>query len=151
MQTQLLTRDKLVAVMNPNHRLVKRDAVRLSELCKERLIQLGAPSELEGRVAETFRRFAVSPNVQIETDTLDSIKKMVAQNLGVGIVPHMCVRKEERTGELIVRPIQEFPEERSLWIVYRRQSTEPSPVCQAFVKLVRSALNKGAATPPRRQ
>jgi DNA-binding transcriptional LysR family regulator len=135
---QLLMRDKLVAVVSPEHHFATRDVIRIQELGTEPLIVLGASSELRERVVETFRRSRVPLNVRVETGTLQSIKQMAARNMGIGILPRMCVQEEEASGELVVKTIDEFREERTLWVVCRRQTREPSPVCQAFVKLIKS-------------
>jgi len=137
---QLLMRDKLVAVVSPGHHFATRDVIRIQELGTEPLIVLTASSELRERVVETFRRSHISLNVRVETGTLESIKQMAARNMGVGIVPWMCVQKEEASGELVVKTIEEFREERTLWVVCRRQTRELSPVCQAFMKLIKSEL-----------
>jgi DNA-binding transcriptional LysR family regulator len=135
---QLLMRDKLVAVVSPGHHFATRDAIRIQELGKEPLIVLGALSELRERVVETFRRSHIPLNVRVETGTLESIKQMAARNMGVGIVPWISVRAEEARGELVVKTIEEFHEDRTLWIVCRRQTREPSPVCQAFMNFIKS-------------
>ena len=135
---QLLMRDKLVAVVSPGHHFATTDVIRIQELGTEPLIVLSASSELRERVIETFRRAHIPLNVRVETGTLESIKQMAARNMGVGIVPWMCVQEEEASGELVVKAIEEFREERSLWVVCRRQTREPSPVCQAFMKFIKS-------------
>jgi DNA-binding transcriptional LysR family regulator len=137
---QLLMRDKLVAVVSPGHHFATRDVIRIQELGTEPMIVLTASSELRERVVETFRRSHIPLNVRVETGTLESIKQMAARNMGVGIVPWMCVQKEEASGELVVKTIEEFREERTLWVVCRRQTRELSPVCQAFMKLIKSEL-----------
>ena len=134
----LLMRDRLVAVVSPGHHFATRDVIRIQELGTEPLIVLTASSELRERVVETFRRSHIPLNVRVETGTLESIKQMAARNMGVGIVPWMCVQKEEASGELVVKTIDEFREERTLWVVCRRQTSEPSPVCQAFMKFIKS-------------
>jgi DNA-binding transcriptional LysR family regulator len=137
---QLLMRDRLVAVVSPEHHFATRDVIRIQELGTEPMIVLTASSELRERVVETFRRSHIPLNVRVETGTLESIKQMAARNMGVGIVPWMCVQKEEASGELVVKTIEEFREERTLWVVCRRQTRELSPVCQAFMKLIKSEL-----------
>ena len=137
---QLLMRDRLVAVVSPEHHFATRDVIRIQELGTEPMIVLTASSELRERIVETFRRSHIPLNVRVETGTLESIKQMAARNMGVGIVPWMCVQKEEASGELVVKTIEEFREERTLWVVCRRQTREPSPVCQAFMKLIKSEL-----------
>jgi DNA-binding transcriptional LysR family regulator len=143
---QLLMRDRLVAIMSPRHPLAGRELLQVRQLAGERLIVLTATSELRGRVAATFQRFHASLNVQVETGTLESIKKMTARGMGVGIVPRMCVQEEAAKGDLMVKTVEEFREERMLWMVCRR--SVPSPACHAFMKLIKSelkTLSKGDA------
>jgi DNA-binding transcriptional LysR family regulator len=134
----LLMRDRLVAVISPRHHLAAQEVIRVQQLAAEPLIVLTATSELRERVAATFRRFRIPLNVQVETGTLESIKKMAARDMGVGIVPRMCVQQEKMGGELLVKVVEEFREERMLWMVCRRGV--PSPACRAFIKVTKSAL-----------
>jgi DNA-binding transcriptional LysR family regulator len=133
---RLLMRDRLVAIMSPRHRLASRDTLQVHQLAAEPLIVLTATSELRERVAATFQRFRTPLNVQVETGTLESIKKMAARNMGIGIVPRMCVQGEEASGDLVVKTIEEFREERMLWMVCRR--TTLSPACHAFMKIIKA-------------
>jgi DNA-binding transcriptional LysR family regulator len=135
---RLLMRDRLVAVMSPRHRLADREVLQVQQLASEPLIVLTATSELRERVAVTFQRFRARLNVQVETGTLESIKKMAARNMGVGIVPRMCVQGEEASGDLVVKTIDEFREERMLWMVCRR--TTLSPACHTFMKIIKAEV-----------
>ena len=141
LRSQLLMRDRLIAVMGPRHPLALRDQIHIQELGGESLITLTARSELRKRVAAVFNRFRVPLNVQVETGTLESIKNMVARGMGVGIVPRMCIKREEARGELVAKTIAEFGEERSLWLVCRR-TTALAPACQAFIKVIQSELTR---------
>lgn len=136
LKVQLLMTDRLMAIMSPLHPLAKQDPIPLKSLGTEPLILLTEMSELRERVVETFRRFAIPLNLHVETGTLDSIKRMVAQNMGIGIVPSLCVAPEE-SRNVIVKAIEEFPADRSLWIVHPPQ---PSAVCQAFITLLQAEL-----------
>src|SRR5262249_52306662 len=96
----------------------------------------------------TFQRSRTPLNVQVETGTLESIKKMAVRNMGVGIVPRMCVQEEDANTHMIVKTIEEFREERMLWMVCRRGPL--SPACRAFMKVTKyelSALHKGGVPP----
>lgn len=138
LKVELLMTDRLIAIMNPQHSLANHASIQLGELGTEPLILLSETSELRDRVVETFRRFAIPLNLHIETGTLDSIKRMAAQNMGIGIVPSLCVTGEE-SKNLVMKTIAEFPEDRSLWIV---QPPSPSAACQAFISLLRSELQE---------
>jgi DNA-binding transcriptional LysR family regulator len=120
--------------------------IHIQELGGEPLIILTARSELRERVAAVFKRFRVPLNVQVETGTLESIKNMVARDMGVGIVPRMCIKREEARGELVAKTIAEFGEERSLWLVCRRTAAL-APACQAFTKVIQSELTRRTKGP----
>ncbi len=148
LRSHLLMRDRLVAVMSSRHHLAGRETIQIRELTEEALIVLTAKSELRERVAAAFQRSRTPLNVQVETGTLESIKKMAARNMGVGIVPRMCVQEEEASGDLAVKTVKEFREERMLWLVCRRSPL--SPACRAFMKVTRSELkpvHKAEASP----
>jgi len=115
-------------------------------LSGEPLIILTAKSELRERVVAGFKRFRVALNVQVETGTLESIKNMAAQDMGVGIVPQICIKQEEARGELVAKTIAEFGEERSLWLVCRH-STTLAPACRAFIKVIQSELARRTQGP----
>lgn len=138
LKAELLMKDRLIALLNPQHRLAKQDSIALEALAGEALILLTETSELRERVVSTFRQFGVSLDPSVETGTLESIKRMVAQNMGIGIVPFLCARNEE-AGRLVAKPIAQFPEDRSLWIVWPQT---PSPACQAFVATVKAEVAK---------
>jgi len=133
---QPLMTDRLVAVLNPGHPLADQESIQLHALGTESLVLLTEASELRERVVETFRRFRIQLNLHVETGTLDSIKRLVAQNMGIGIVPSLCITRED-SRNLIVKTIEEFPEDRYLWIVH---PPVPSAPCQTFITLLKSEL-----------
>ena len=144
----LLMRDRLVAIMTPRHHLADHEVIRVHDLAGQPLILLTATSELRERVAETFQRYHLPLNVQVETGTLESIKKMALRDMGVGIVPRMCVQEEAASGDLVVKTVQEFRQERMLWMVCRR--TVLSPACRALMKVIRSEMKALAKGGPKR-
>ncbi|HEX4158608.1 MAG TPA: LysR family transcriptional regulator [Rhizomicrobium sp.] len=136
LKAELLMKDRLIALLNPRHPLAQHESIMLEALGSEALILLTETSELRERVAGIFRRANVPLNLSVETGTLESIKRLVAQNMGIGIVPLLCVRNDE-AGKLVVKTIEQFPEDRSLWIVY---PPTPSPACEAFIALTKSHM-----------
>jgi DNA-binding transcriptional LysR family regulator len=141
LQSELLMKDRLIALVNPQHRFAQEPSIPLEALAGEALILLTETSELRERIMGTFRRFGVPLVPAVETGTLESIKRMVARNMGIGIVPLLCVRNEQ-AGQLLVKSIGQFETDRSLWIVYPQT---PSPAARAFVALVGQEVGKEAA------
>jgi DNA-binding transcriptional LysR family regulator len=136
LQSQFLMSDSLVAVMSSRYPLAGHGPIQIRDLGSEQLILLTAPSELRERVSAAFRRRRARLDVRVETGTLESVMNMASREMGVGIVPRMCVRDRDN-GKLAVRTIKEFRNERSLWAVFRRSF---SPACQAFMEILNAEL-----------
>ena len=90
---------------------------------------------------EAFRRFQTPLNITIEIATIETVKKFVGMNLGIGFVPLMCVQEEVARGELVVVPVEGFSFERSLWVV-RRRTDAHSHAAQAFLQVLGSHSEK---------
>lgn len=140
LRSTLLMNDRLVAVMSAQHPLAAADALGIADLAEESLILLSEASELHERIAEHFRRFQVPMNPCVMTSTLESIKRMAAQNVGIGIVPRLCVGQEPELAGLAVKTIAEFGEDRELWMVC---PSDPSPACRALCAIIESLYGEG--------
>jgi len=142
----LLMKDRVVAVMSARHPLAFQEELRIEDLAHESLILLSEASELHERIVETFRRARMPINPYVVTSTLESIKRMAAQNMGVGIVPRLCVGPEAAAGVISVKTIAEFDEDRELWMVCPQN---PSPISQALASIIESMYGvRRAACPP---
>lgn len=137
----LLMVDRLVAIVNSRHPLAGREEITIEDLACERLVLLGKASELHERVAGKFRQFQAPVNASVETSTLESIKRMVARDVGVGIVPRLCVSQEPVQPDLAVKTIAQFGEDRELWMVYPQRLL---PAAEAFISIVKAAYPKCA-------
>ena len=136
----LLMKDRVVAVMSTHHALAAADGLGIADLASQSLILLSEPSELNERVVETFRRFQVSMNPCVMTSTLESIKRMAAQNVGIGIVPRLCVGQEPKLAGLAVKTIAEFGDDRELWMVC---PSDPSPACRGLCAIIEDLYGTG--------
>jgi DNA-binding transcriptional LysR family regulator len=136
-----IMRDELVFVVSPGHRLAGAERVQIRDLGSESFIAHNVRSPAREKVIETFRRFQTPLNITIEITTIETIKRFVAQSLGVAFVPLMCVREECERGELVVVPIEGFRHERTLWAV-RRRTDAHSHAAQAFMRVIESISEK---------
>ena len=136
LEAQPLVRDEVVLIASPQHRFAQKPRVPIRELEPESLILQSHPSALRERVLEAFKHFETRLNMSIESATIDSIKKMVAMNVGVAFVPLMCVREEVARQELIIIPVDGLQQKRTLWAVRRREGPR-SHATEAFMGVVR--------------
>ncbi|MEJ7617036.1 MAG: LysR family transcriptional regulator [Pyrinomonadaceae bacterium] len=99
-QAEVLTRDELVAIGSPHHPLAGQRVVNAQTLAGEKLI-LGEKGGNTRRLIDRFFADAgVKPTVIMELNRLTSIKRMVEEGMGVGIVPSQSVRSEVAAGKL---------------------------------------------------
>lgn len=136
-----IMRDELVLIMNPAHRLARRDRISIRELGGDSFIAHNARSDSRHKVVEAFRRFQTPFNVTIEIATVETIKKFVVMGLGLAFVPLMCVQEEIARGDLVVVPVEGFRHERRLWAV-RRRTDAHSHAAQAFIRVISSLSEK---------
>jgi DNA-binding transcriptional LysR family regulator len=141
LESSLIMRDELVLIVSPEHRLAGGGRVHVKDLGGEAFIGHNAQSPSRKKVIEAFRRFQTPLNITIEIATIETVKKFVGMNLGIGFVPLMCVQDEVARGELAVVPVEGFSFERSLWVV-RRRTDAHSHAAQAFLQVLGSHSEK---------
>lgn len=141
LEARLIMRDELVLIVSPRHRLALAKKVLIQDLEKESIITEGAPSSLHEKVVQAFRDHHTALNIQVKSATIETIKQMVASDVGVGFVPLMCVDREVARRELVIVPVEELQLERSLWVV-RPRSDAHSHAALAFMRVVNSMAKK---------
>jgi DNA-binding transcriptional LysR family regulator len=127
--------DSLVFIVSPEHHLARRKKVSIKELGDEVFIAHNVISPYRRSVVETFQRHHVPLNIEIELPTIDTIRLMVQQNLGVAFLPRMCVENELAARELRMVPVEEIHMERKVRLVYPSQR-QLSHAAQAFLELM---------------
>jgi DNA-binding transcriptional LysR family regulator len=130
-------KDELVLIMSPKHRLAKRDSVAVKELGKESFLAHNVQTASRKKVIETFAKTNTPLNITLELDTVETIKRFVRKNIGIALVPKMCVMEEVERGTLASIPVKGLTYSRMLWVVHRR-GTPFTPATQAFLKLLKS-------------
>jgi len=136
-EARIITTDELVVIVSPRHRLAHAGHVRIKDLQEESIITEGSCSPLHEQVIEVFRSHQTPLNVQVKSATIETVKQMVANDVGVGFVPLMCVEQEVARQELIVVPIEDLHVERSLWLAWPSSDVH-SHAALAFMKVVES-------------
>ncbi len=150
LEARLIMRDELVLIVSPRHRLALSSHVKVKDLEKESLIVEGAPSSLYEQVVDFFRSHETPLNIQVQSATIETIKQMVASDVGVGFVPLMCVGREAARRELVIVPVEGLNLERSLWAV-RPRSDVHSHAAIAFMRVVNSLAEKVEQDNPARK
>jgi len=141
LDARLIMHDKVVLIVRPGHRLALAGHLWVKDLEKESIITEGPPSSLHEMVVEAFRSHETPLNVQVKSGTIETVKQMVANNVGVGFLPLMCVERELARGELAVVAVEDLYLERSIWVVWPRSDAH-SHAALAFMRVVNSLAEK---------
>jgi DNA-binding transcriptional LysR family regulator len=100
-QTEMLSEDSLVAIASPRHRLAKQKVVSAYALAGEKLILGERGGNTRRLIDQFFTHAGVTLKVSMELSRLSAIKRMVEEDMGVGIVPLQSVREEVAKGTLV--------------------------------------------------
>ena len=148
-QTELLSEDSLVAIASPRHKLAKQKVVSAYALAGEKLI-LGEHGGNTRRLIDGFfAQAGVTPRVVMELSRMAAIKRMVEEDMGVGIVPLQSAREEVAKGTLVRWWIEGAQINWQLGIA-RLVGGYESPIHLTFLQLCREHFQQPASNPPSR-
>jgi Transcriptional regulator len=130
--------DGLTLIMSPNHPFAGKREVSIKELGDETFIAHNAPSPYRKKVIDAFEKYKTRLNIGVELPSLEAIKKLVEQGVGIALVPRLTAQSEIAGGHLAALTVKELKLDRKLNIIYRRNS-ELSHAAQAFLKLAKNS------------
>ena len=126
-QTQELSRERLVAVLAEGHRLAGQHRLRLKDLADEPFVDFPEGSSGREQSDLAFDRARLRREVSLEVNTADLLTGLVRQGLGVALVAPSVAR--EAPGCVCI-PVSDGPV-RVEYLAW--DSFNPSPAAQAFV------------------
>ena len=129
-----LAADELALVVGPDHPLAARKLVSVRELGAESFIAHNVPSPYREKVIRTFEKHRTPLNISMEMPTLESIKRLVEQGLGVALIPRLAAQIEIERKQLMGLVVREMKFERRLHLIYRRGATL-SHAAKAFLRV----------------
>ncbi len=143
---------RLVAHPNWQH-----DGKSITELSQAPLILFGKNSGFRDYLDRTFADAGITPNIRMESDSLEAIKSFVASGLGLSFLPMSAVEKEIAEGTLAVIETNFLPPlSRKTSAIYRMdrylsaaaraflEISAPSAADAINVPALREALQKAA-------
>ncbi len=127
-----VARDDLALLVAPGHRLAGRGTVSVRELGTESFLAHNVRSPYRERVLQSFERRRTPLNIVIELPSLDAIKRLVEQGLGVALMPRRVAQAEIARGDLVALTVREMRFERAIHAVYR-QAADISEAARSFL------------------
>lgn len=135
--TERLSQDQLVAVASPRHRLAKQRTISAYTLAGEKLILGERGGNTRRLIDQFFAQAGVTLHVSMELSRQAAIRRMVEEDMGVGIVPLQTVSDAVDKGRLVRWWIEGAQINWELGIA-RLTGGYDSPILQTFIKLARS-------------
>jgi DNA-binding transcriptional LysR family regulator len=124
--------------------------VSVFTLAGEKLILGERGGNTRRLIDELFAEAGVQPVVAMELSRLAAIKRMVEEDMGVGIIPLRSVREEIDQGRLVAWSIEGSQINWELGLA-KLAGDYDSPICQTFAKLCRKHFSPEAQKPVLRQ
>ena len=146
-KTERLSEDQLVAIASPRHKLAKQRTISAYTLAGERLILGERGGNTRRLIDQFFAQAGVALRVAMELSRQQAIKRMVEEDMGVGIVPLQSVREEVEKGKLIRWWIEGAQINWELGIAQLSNGYE-SPIMQKFVTLARKNFTESKKAKP---
>ncbi|MEP6741553.1 MAG: LysR family transcriptional regulator [bacterium] len=141
--TERLSQDQLVAVASPRHRLARQKTVSAYTLAGEKLILGERGGNTRRLIDQFFAQAGVVLHVSMELSRQAAIRRMVEEDMGVGIVPLQSVSDAVAKGRLVRWWIEGAQINWELGVA-RLIGGYESPLMETFIKLARNYF--GSAT-----
>jgi LysR family transcriptional regulator, low CO2-responsive transcriptional regulator len=134
--------DELVLVAATGHRWAREGLADVAELADEPLILRERGSSTRENAEALLRRAGVAPQVAMEWQSTEAIKKAVEAGLGVAILSEHAVALEVTCGRLCVVRHPALRCRRQFYIV-RHRDRRPSPAARSFQALLEEDAASG--------
>ena len=138
LRTTVIYNDAIAFIVHPEHPFSQRKQISIRDLGGETVIAHNIASPYRQIVLDAFQKSQVPLRMAIEMPTVETIKKLVQERMGVAFVPRMCVQSEMAAGQLVEVPVRELQVARKIHLVYPARRHLPH-AAQAFLELVKTA------------
>lgn len=118
LKSKVIYTDALAFVVSPKHRLSSRKTVSIKDLVSENFIAHNVLSPYREVVLREFQTHRVPLRMDVEMPTIETIRKLVQNNLGVAFLPRMCVEQEIEQKILCEVRVKEIHVERKIRLIY---------------------------------
>ncbi|WP_161780709.1 LysR family transcriptional regulator [Tumebacillus flagellatus] len=123
LECHALKSDPVHLLTAPEHRLAVQGRAELFDLEAEPFISFAGNSPFWKRIDGELVQYGVRVRRQIEMDSIEGIKRIVMQGIGVTLLPASTVREEVAKQQLVQIPMPIFLE-RPTYLLHRKQVLE---------------------------
>lgn len=136
--------EPMALVCSPRHRLAGRDRVSLDELHGENVVNFDSDLTIRREIDAVLQAHGVEVRVAMEFDNIETIKRAIEIDAGIGLLPIPTVMREAEAGTLCVVPLATDELVRPLGIIFRR-GKEQSSTTRRFMELLQAQEGENVA------
>lgn len=125
-------KEEMIVVTAKNHTLTRTHSVEPRGLARYPLILFESGSNTRKVIDECFLAQQVAPNVVMETENVEIIKAMVANGLGVTVLPYGAMAADLRTGRFAWARLRGARLHRETGWVYLKSAHRPRSVAEVL-------------------
>jgi DNA-binding transcriptional LysR family regulator len=144
LQAQMIHRDELVVITSPKHPLAAKKSVTVNEVATYPLV-LPKTGHTRDALDALFYDHRLKPQVAMELDSSELLKRFVAADVGVGFIPRSNVEQDIRAKALVAITLADVQIRRDLALVFRKDKAL-SRAAKAFMEIAVKEKNFSAAT-----
>ncbi len=145
LEQELFYEDELVVVVPRGHRFAGREAISLEEFLEEPIVAREPGSGTRTVIEQKFAARGISPGdlkIKLELGSTEAVLNAVAAGLGTSLVSLLAAHPRAQAGEIFYLRIADFPLERGLYLVFRK-NREHSIFLEIFVSFLKDKFQKG--------
>lgn len=135
------SREELVLLLSPNHRLAKKGSIEFKQIAAEPIIMKDPGSGTRKLIDELFAQNDCTPNILMETGDAEIIKLLVQHGEGISFLAKEAVAVELQEKKLAAVSIPKHPVFLDVSIAYLKDQPL-SPSAQAFLKSLENVGTK---------
>jgi len=144
LEAQLIHRDHLVVITAPGHPLAARKTVSVAEVATYPLV-LPKVGHTRDALDALFYDHHVKPNLTMELDSSELLKRFVAAGVGVGFIARSNIEEDIRAKALVAISLSDMQINRDLALVFRKDKSL-SRAARAFMDIAVKHNNVPPAT-----
>jgi DNA-binding transcriptional LysR family regulator len=137
--------EPMLLVCAPTNRLASLEQVAVNDLTGSKLVSFDHELRIRREIDRALSQHDVDVQVVMEFDNIETIKRAIEIDAGIGLLPAPTVDREIRMGSLIARPVRDLNLSRPLGII-RRRGHELGKTASRFLKLLKDKSEAFAST-----
>ena len=149
LSAEWIHKDELILIAAPSHALARAGKLRIEDVARHPLL-LPKQGRQREQIDLLFSIRELKPNIGMELDSSELLKRFVAAGMGIGFAPKSTVAADEEAGVLKILPIEGVRLVRELALVFRKDKSL-SRAAQSFIEIAtgRPRLTRNSTLPPK--